>query len=223
MSIRIRTISNKSVNCYLLNQEDRFFLIDTGFSDKFEEIENELRIAGVDKNNLELIILTHGDTDHSGNSSILRDKFGAKILMHQADSGIVKTGDMKVNRKEKPDKLSLIFKIFTIFGKEAPFEAFQPDILVSGDDSLKQYRLDANLLHIPGHSKGSIAILTKENDLFCGDLMINITKPKLHYLIDNMELTKESINKLRNEEIDNVYPGHGKPFKMTEFLEKYED
>lgn len=223
MSISIRTISNKSVNCYLLNQEDKFFLIDTGFSDKFEEIENELRIAGVEKNNLELIILTHGDTDHSGNCSILRDKYGAKILMHQADSGIVETGDMKINRKEKPDKHSLIFKIFTIFGKEAPFEVFQPDILVRRDDSLKQYGLDASLLYIPGHSQGSIAILTKDNDLFCGDLMINITKPKFHYLIDNMEVAKESINKLRNKEINTVYPGHGKPFKMIEFLEKYED
>jgi len=36
---------------------------------------------------------------------------------------------------------------------------------------LSDVGLDASVLHLPGHSKGSIGILTASGDLFCGDLL----------------------------------------------------
>jgi len=71
-----------------------FILIDTGCSNKRVELEKRLESAGCKPGDLKLIVLTHGDFDHTGNAAYLRKKFGAKIAMHHEDSGMVERGDM---------------------------------------------------------------------------------------------------------------------------------
>lgn len=53
------------VNNYLVKTGDSYILIDTGFSTKRTDFEKELESAGVRPGNLKLIILTHGDFDHT--------------------------------------------------------------------------------------------------------------------------------------------------------------
>ncbi|TXT64347.1 MAG: Metallo-beta-lactamase L1 [Promethearchaeota archaeon] len=218
--VSITTLTHKSVNCYLLKKGENFLLIDTGFSDKRYEIEQDLKENGCNSETLQLVVLTHGDTDHSGNCKYLRDKFGVKIAMHKGDSGIVEKGDMTYNRKEKPDKYSLLFRIMSFFGNEGDFEKFKPDIYLKGGDSLNKYGFNVSILHLPGHSAGSIGILTQEGNLFCGDLFVNITKPQLHYLIDDLAKAKENVKELKEMNIQMVYPGHGKPFPFSKLSDK---
>ncbi len=91
-----------AVNCYLIQTETGFFLVDTGLARKRLELESDLEAAGCRPGNLKLIILTHGDYDHSGNSAYLREKFGAKIAMHPADRVNVESGDMFANKEVNP-------------------------------------------------------------------------------------------------------------------------
>ncbi len=77
-----------------------FILIDTGCSNKLAYLEKELEILGCSPGNLKLIILTHGDFNHSGNSAYLSRKFNAKIAMHGDDSGMIEHGDIFWNRKK---------------------------------------------------------------------------------------------------------------------------
>jgi hydroxyacylglutathione hydrolase len=72
--------------------------------------------------------------------------------------------------------------------------------------------LDAKVLHIPGHSTGSIGILTAGGDLFCGDLFVNVTKPVKHSIIIDVAAFNASVERLKNLFVNKVYPGHGKPF-----------
>jgi glyoxylase-like metal-dependent hydrolase (beta-lactamase superfamily II) len=218
--VSITTITHKPVNCYLLKNWKKFLLIDTGFSDKRNEIERDLKQNGSNSENLQLIVLTHSDTDHSGNCKYLQDKFEVKVAMYEEDSSIVEKGDMKHNRKDKPDKYSLIFWIMFFFGKEDDFETFKPDLYIKVGDSVNQYGFKASILHLPGHSAGSIGILTQDGDFFCGDLFVNINKPHLHYLIDDLAKAKENVKDLKEKNIQMVYPGHGKPFPFSKSSEK---
>jgi hydroxyacylglutathione hydrolase len=52
-------------------------------------------------------------------------------------------------------------------------------------------------------------------DLFCGDLLMNFRRPKLHFCIDDMAQAKQSVGKLRGLGVKTVYPGHGKPFALS--------
>ncbi|MHB1485878.1 MAG: MBL fold metallo-hydrolase [Saccharofermentanales bacterium] len=211
--MEIKIINLGGVNCYLLKENDGYFLIDSGFSSKRAYLEKELESAGVMPGNLKLIILTHGDSDHSDNSAYLREKYGAKITMHHADSGMVENGDMSWNRKTRPDKISITFKIITkVYGrlnKPGSFNTFKPDFYIEDGQSLSEYGLDAKILHLPGHSKGSIGILTSGGELFCGDMFYNFAGFKF---IDDLADYNASIGKLENHKIKMIYPGHGKPF-----------
>ena len=215
MTQEIKTINLGGVNCYLVKAGDGYILIDTGFAFKRAYLEKELESAGVMPGNLTLIILTHGDSDHAENSAYLREKYGAKITMHLDDSGMVENGDMSWNRKSKPDKISMTFrimtKIFSRSNKPGCFNTFKPDFYLADGQSLSEYGFLAEVLHLPGHSKGSIGILTAGGELFCGDLFYNFAGFKY---IDDLTDHNASINKLKNFTIKTVYPGHGKPFPM---------
>ena len=203
-----------SVNCYLVKTGDSYILIDTGGSNKRTDLEKELESAGCKPGYLKLIVITHGDFDHTGNAAYLSKKFGTKITMHYDDSGMVERSDMFWNRKKGNIFLRMIAPILFGFGKS---ERFKPDLYIEDGYDLSGYGLDAKVLHLPGHSKGSIGILTTSGDLFCGDLPENKDKPVLNSIMDDSTAANASVEKLKSLKINTVYPGHGKPFPMSSF------
>jgi hydroxyacylglutathione hydrolase len=202
-----------SVNCYLLKAKSVFVLIDTGSSGAREELKNALADAGCKPGDLHLVILTHGDFDHTGNAAYLQKQYGAPVAMHQSDAGMVERGDMFVNRKQPGWLVRKLLPLATGFGRK---ERFRPDILLEDGFDLSQYGIKAKVLSIPGHSLGSIGILAREGNLFCGDLFENQTGPKLNSIMDDKTAAEVSFDRLRSFNIQNVYPGHGDPFDLAE-------
>lgn len=220
MSLEINTLTTPfifhiMVNCYLIKTDSGFVLIDTARTGKRDVIEKELGKAGCKPGNLKLIILTHGDFDHCGNAAYLREKFGAPITMHEADRGMVEQGDMFWNRTT-PN--FLVHSITRLLFRLHMANRFKPDFFIKEGDNLSKYGFDAEVIEIPGHSKGSIGLLTTDNDLFCGDLLANVEKPDIWSIIDNQQEANTSVQKLMDREINMVYPGHGQPFKMQAIL-----
>ena len=198
-------------NCYLLKTDKGFILIDTGGKFKRRKLEQNLVSGGCKPGNLDLIILTHGDFDHTGNCAYLREKYDTRIAMHRYDVGMVEYGDMFWNRQTGniliKKLVNLLFKI----------RRFKPDFHLDENSNLSKYELNAKVLYLPGHSKGSIGILTSDKNLFCGDLFTNRKKPEPNSLADNRNDLNESINKVKRLDINTVYPGHGEPFQMSAY------
>ncbi|MCC7353221.1 MAG: MBL fold metallo-hydrolase [Anaerolineae bacterium] len=205
-----------SVNCYLIKTGTGYILIDTGSSNQRARtsLEKELANAGCQPGNLRLIIITHGDFDHTGNAAYLRAKFGTQIAMHDDDAGMAERGDMFWNRKSGNFVIKTVAPLLFNFGKG---QRFKPDISLKDGDDLSQYGLDAKVLCVPGHSKGSIGILTASDDFFCGDLFTNTDKPTLNSIMDDPATANASVGKLESIEINTVHPGHGRPFPMALF------
>lgn len=223
MTLEINTITtpfvfNVSVNCYLVRTGDGFVLIDTGRTNKRGAIEKELESAGCQPGNLTLIVLTHGDFDHCGNAAYLRKKFGTQIAIHKDDSGMVERGDMLWNRNKQNILIRIIFKLFFRLSKS---DRFKPDLYIDDGYDFSGYGFDAKVLDIPGHSQGSIGILTASGDLFCGDLLANIAKPEVWSIIDDSVAAHASVEKLKRLQINTVYPGHGQPFAMELFMKTH--
>jgi glyoxylase-like metal-dependent hydrolase (beta-lactamase superfamily II) len=78
----IKAITLGGVNCYLLTLDKGFVLVDTGFSKNRVDVEKELESAGCKPKTLKLIVLTHGDFDHSGNAAYLRKVRGKNRDAH---------------------------------------------------------------------------------------------------------------------------------------------
>jgi hydroxyacylglutathione hydrolase len=207
-------VFNISVNCYLVRTNTGYILIDTGMPSQRRAIVQELELAGCQPGSLKQIILTHGDIDHCGNAAYLRQKFGTTIAMHYDDFGMVEHGDMFWNRQEPNSLIRIIFELFFSLGKP---DQFKPDLDLKDGSDLSDYGFNAKVLYIPGHSKGSIGILTNVGDLFCGDLLTNFKQPD-RGIIDDPIAADASTNRLQGLKINTVYPGHGKPFLMEQFV-----
>ena len=142
------------------------------------------------------------------------------IAMHHDDSGMSERGDMFWIWKRRKGNilLGMIARVLFRFGKK---ERLKPDLYIDEGYDLSEYGLDAKVLHIPGHSKGSIGIQTAGGNLFCGDLLENKDKPVLSSIMDDLTVANESVKKLKKLRIKTVYPGHGKPFSMGMFIGNY--
>ncbi len=215
MPEEIKTISLSafisSVNCYLVSiDHESFFLIDTGMPNNRSQLERELAASGCQQGDLKLILLTHGDIDHVGNAAYLRQKYAAKIGMHPLETPAVNGGSMLQTRQSR----TLIGRVMFASYKLGQANRFDPDIEFIGGEDLSPFGFAASVVHIPGHTRGSIAILTSEGSLFCGDLMSNRSGPRLNSLIDDSTAAQTSLENLKRLPVRMVYPGHGEPFSL---------
>ena len=220
MPQKIKRINLGAVNCYLVETETGFILVDTGFADKRTILEKEMESSGCTPGKLDLIILTHGDIDHTGNGAYLRQKYGVKIAIHGADAGMVESGRLLTDRRVTSLFLRMMQWLFkSRFTKMmADFERFKPDLTLEEGQNLSGDGFKARVLHIPGHTPGSIAILTEGGDLICGDILQNYYHPQVSAIISDAAELAASIERLKNLPVQTVFPGHGQPFQMSEFV-----
>ncbi len=205
-----------AVNCYLLKGTAGFILIDTGCPNQHQVIIHELSNAGCEPGDLKLIIITHGDFDHTGNAAHLRKEFQVPIAMHADDAGMAEYGDMFWNRKNGLFLLRAISRLIPRLFGFGSRERFKPDIDLQDGNRLTEYGLNSRVILLGGHSKGSIGIITDEGDLFCGDLFDNTRKPGFSAIMDDLRAAETSLEKLKILNIQNIYPGHGEPFLIDD-------
>lgn len=216
MSAEICPIRLGFVNCYLVKTGDGFILVDSGMPGSRAALEKALINAGCVPGNLHLIVITHGDIDHTGNGAYLRQKYQTKIAMHREDARMVENGEMRPKRKVKAPFLRMMHVVMRITGATkkmtAEFDRFKPDLYLEEGQSLKEYGFDATVLHLPGHTRGSIMLLSIDGDLISGDTLENRGRPHPAMIVADEAELAASLERLSGLEITTVYPGHGKPF-----------
>ena len=206
-TISLSGLLGYGANCYLIKTDTGYILIDTGFSPKRADLDNELQSAGCKPGNLKLIVITHGHGDHIGNCAYLRAKYAAPVAIHRGDSEMVERGDINTHIFNR-----ILLKIIALIAGLSEIKKFRPDVYLEEGDDLSEYGFDAKVIHLPGHSNGSIGILTSGGDLFCGDLFVNVTKLAKHSIVINADAFNASVERLKNLIVNTAYPGHGKPF-----------
>lgn len=210
------------VNAYLIKTDCGFFLIDTGLALSRAKLEKMFKLNGLTPGDIKLVIITHGDLDHIGNCAYLQKKYGLKIAVHEADAGQCRTGKTNFNRKRKASLPAKILQpviqalLLKPLMKVYPLETFQPDIMLTDGQDLNHFGLDAKVIHIPGHTMGSIGILTGNGQFFSGDTINNRKKPTIGDIVENEEALVSSIGKIKKLTFRNIYPGHGSPFSASD-------
>jgi hydroxyacylglutathione hydrolase len=212
MNESVLRLAFRMVNAYLVRADDGFILIDTGFRSNRKALASALIGAGCGVGDLKLIVITHGDADHCSNAVYLRQKFGAKIAMHQAEVDAVESGDMFESRGPVPPMRKLLMSLFRL----RKGDRFTPDVLLAEGDRLSSYGLDAMVHHVPGHTRGSLAVLTAEGAFFSGDFLENRTRPSVATFVDDATVLRAEFERIKTLNIQTVYPGHGKPFELGE-------
>ena len=215
-------IESSGVNCYLIKAKDGSVLIDTGYAKNCDIIDAALAKAGCDT--LKLILLTHGDFDHVGNCAYLKEKFSCAVAMHPDDVGMVEKGDMFWNREMGRAKRAIgsLFTRLMRISLDAQ-DMFSPDIFLKDRQHLTELGFEATVHHLPGHSKGSIGLLTVDGDFFCGDIFTNTSIPKKSNLLSNRDDYLKSLEMIQHLDARTVYPGHGLSFPANALSNLYQE
>ncbi len=201
----VHWIKGVNGNCFIV-ADDELALIDTGFPRNtrkiIEYIKQDLHR---DPSELKTIILTHSHFDHVGCASELREITGARVAAHPEDAGFIEG----TRRHAAPWGATRI--LITLLSPFIRAKKVKVDLLLNDGDTVAGMKV----VHVPGHTPGSIALLDPVRSLlFSGDALTfrdgRITPPPRRFTPD-AELAKRSITKIGSLEFDTMLGGHGDP------------
>lgn len=202
----IERIQGKVVNCYLLTGGGGSVLVDTGNSTDVPRIYQRVK----DKN-VRLILLTHGHPDHIGGASILARLLRVPVAMNARDAELLQSSaGVKLRAHTVLGKALVFASKFTFCAKAG--NPLSPDVWLKGGQELLEYGVDAQTVALPGHTKGSIGVLTGEGDFVIGDAMFNILRPTAALLYEDRAQMEKSVETIIRSGARLLHPGHGKPF-----------
>lgn len=189
MKLYTFSVGPMQANCYILECEKtkNAIIIDPGGDGDFI-----IDFIGSKKLEPKFIINTHAHIDHIAANEDLKLRTSALICIHKKDA------NMLVN----PQK-NLSFFIGSAISSPSP------DRLLDDGDILESGTIRLQVIHTPGHSPGSISLLSQDC-IFTGDLLFaggigRYDFPGSSY--DKLTRSLRKIMELRSDLI--VYPGHG--------------
>jgi len=178
------------VNCFLVacQRTREAMVIDPG-----EDGPRILQLAESNGYQVKKIVNTHGHFDHIGANQPVKEATGAVLMMHEADLPLLQNArnhaqayGLTVSPSPDPDKFLNEGDIFSV-----------------GEQSF-------SIFHVPGHSPGSICLLS-DGHLFVGDVLFagsvgrtDLPGGDFDALIEGV---REKLFRLPADTI--VHPGHG--------------
>jgi len=189
MIIKQIMLGEDQVFCYILacERSGEAIIIDPcGEEDKLLAILRELQLQTV------YIVNTHCHPDHTCGNAIIKEATGAEIVMHEADIALL----------ADPDAAEYFNRHGFAPSPAADMPVRDGDILYFGD-------CQAEIIHTPGHSPGSICLYTDGN-LFTGDSLfvgaagrVDVPGGDFNTLIESLS---DKLATLPDETV--IWPGH---------------
>ncbi|MCG8570928.1 MAG: MBL fold metallo-hydrolase [Spirochaetes bacterium] len=201
-------------------------LVDTGIHvrpEKYQQVFAKNQIQPADIN---LIIITHGHSDHFAHLKYLKQITNAKILCHQ------KAEEHLLNGTNPPlQGRNLLGKILMKFfsGKVPNYQGIKPDMVIESNTDLRELGIQGELLVTPGHSDCSLTILLDTGETIIGDMLMPVSLlnrqiPDLAIFVNNTLQLAKSLQDILKTHASLFYGSHGGEFpreNVKKMLRKY--
>jgi hydroxyacylglutathione hydrolase len=184
-------------NCYILagQVQSGAIIIDPGDQEqKIRQVLNKYALRAA------FIVNTHGHIDHIGAD----DKFGVPVYVHSKDSALLKSPELNMS-----SFLGSSYRVKTEVKT------------VEDGDLLELDNIQLQVIHLPGHTPGGIALLMKkpkDKILFSGDSLFCMSIGRADFPGSDQTLLirsiKEKLFKLPDDTV--IYPGHGSSSSIGE-------
>ncbi len=192
------TVGDLEENCYLYAcpETREAVIIDPGDeAPRILETIQELQLVP------KYIINTHGHFDHICAIDAVSAVYPVPLAIHAKD--VLLYSDRWTAER---------------FGLPLPLVKRKPDILLKEGDTLSFGTLTLQVLYTPGHTRGSISLLSPSYCIFSGDTLFHRGIGRTDLPGGSYEQIEQSIrNKLYTLDDDLVvFPGHGQPTTILE-------
>jgi len=208
-------------NSALLVNGSNSILIDTGVRGNLHQFKRLFNQFGLKPGDIKLIVLTHVHYDHTGNLKKLAEYTGAKVLVHKKEFENLKNGFISI-----PKGQGMYTRFVTKLGriilpKYASPKPFCANLTNENEFDLGDFGINAKIISTPGHTEGSQSVLLGKK-LISGDTFIHMPNGIIfpHFANDPKTLL-ETWKQLFDLGIEEIYPGHGKPFKTEKALPEF--
>ncbi len=193
MNLKMLTVGTFFTNCYVVwcTNTGEAIVIDPGF-DREEERDKVLSVVKNNGLKVKFIVDTHGHPDHTCGNGVIKKATSAHILIHRLDANMLS----KVGKR--------LTGLFGIHVNSPVADGFLEE-----NNNVRFGEVVLRVLHTPGHSPGSIALVGGEcaftgDTLFAGsigrtDLFGGSTKEIMHSL-KKLAALPETLT---------IYTGHG--------------
>lgn len=187
---------------YVWRDDDSVTVIDTGAPGSGAEILSA--VPGIDQ-----IVLTHGHVDHCGSAAELHDATGATVFAGSGDCTPIKDGTAMPPPVFEDWEIPIHERVSAGLPEAAPPV---PALRELHDGDALDFGGGADVLSVPGHTGGSIAIhLPRHGVLFTGDTIANVGTVMLGTFNQDRTQTVASFQRLATLDVDIACFGHGEP------------
>ena len=191
MILKTLVVSPLQVNCYIVGceQTKEVAVIDPG-----DNVDSILMALADQQLKVQYIINTHEHFDHVGGNKRLKEVTGALLLAHA----------------QANNEITNISSRAAVWGMQAEDSPPADRLLEEGDQVDVGETLSLQVLYTPGHSLGSISLVT-DGAVFVGDLIFSGSIGRTDFPGGDYQTLIDSVRKkiftLDNDTI--IYPGHG--------------
>jgi hydroxyacylglutathione hydrolase len=186
---------------------DRIAIVDTGAPGNERSILRALREAGISRDQVSVIVITHAHWDHCGSIHALKAALDVPVMAGWPDAEYLEKGENVpiTNRSGGP---------VPRHAKGLNFEGVKADVVVRDDMGLDGYGIDARVLMTPGHTGGSLSVLADNGDCATGDFLAGIYSGE-------PEIIEKSLKKMTDGGVKRFYPSHGPIIEAADLLSIY--
>lgn len=187
----IEIISHKQEsNTYIIKNKESVIIVDCGAS-----IE-KLKKLGI--NHATAILLSHGHFDHIVHLEEYVNEFKCKV--YASENIVEKLQDASKNLSQ--DFYHTPFK----FNKKLVSE-----VILIGDETLEINGVKIECITLPGHCECQMGYII-DNNLFSGDVIFSHCIGRYDLYDSSFLKVRRSIEKVKNLNVEKIFPGHGTPF-----------
>ncbi|MHA1708421.1 MAG: MBL fold metallo-hydrolase [Candidatus Baldrarchaeia archaeon] len=199
------------VNVYLIGRRD-WILVDSayGLNKSISKILGEINRYAGGVRNLKLVLNTHAHPDHFPGSTVLKEKYGVPIAIHEYAAPLL--GDFK----KYVEKYTILRgKDADIFVKEyltgmCGARETNIDVPVKDGDVIEVSGYEFRVIHTPGHSPCHVCLYQPdEGILFSGDTVLKGMSTWIGVPDGDVLLYLDSLERLKKLDISVIYPAHG--------------
>ena len=181
---------------------DEPVLIDTAYKTGFPETERRIRELGVDPATIRLIVNTHTHCDHIGGNRFLQERSGCDVALHRIGKSFI-------------DSRNAWSTWWNYYDQEADFFTCTGSLDHGDELAVGPHRFQ--VLYTPGHASDGIVLYEEDKKILISS--DTLWEKDMAVLTERVEGSTapfrmmESLERIRELDVDQVYPGHGSPFK----------